>query len=271
VKVVVIGIAGLSGSGKTTVARALSDHYGAKQCTIISADNYYKGRGDIPVERRLEVNFDHPDSLDFDLMLDHLKQLKNEQATHIPTYDFGTSSRLAETTEIRTTALIIVEGILVLQPKKLREVFDYTIYVDTADDISFIRKLRRDMSERNFSQDGCIEQYIQIVRPMAKLFIEPCKETADLVLQNTDHQCNGNLEFDMREVIEQIDVVRSICGASASAVSTQFSRHVLKLFFKTEQQAASTACKEPVVKHSATTLETEGTASKSDTSGISFH
>ncbi|KTC66325.1 uridine kinase (plasmid) [Legionella adelaidensis] len=182
-RIFVIGVAGASGSGKTTIAHKMCEHYGA-DCTIISSDNYYKGLGDFPLTQRHEFNFDHPNSIDFGLLADHLRRLKSGESVEIPLYDFETSSRRSETLTIEPTRIIIVEGILVLHPEELKRLFDATIFVNTSLDLCFIRRFQRDTSQRGRSPQDVIDQYLQTVRPMCEQFVIPCLQGATLILNN---------------------------------------------------------------------------------------
>ena len=177
----VIGIAGGTGSGKTTVAKKISAAFG-KQAVILSHDYYYKDRPDLPFEERKKLNYDHPDSLETSLLVEHVKQLKAGQNIKHPTYDFCKHKRNAEWEETRSAELIIVEGILIFTDKELCDLCDIKLFVDTDADIRFIRRLRRDVNRRGRSMESVIAQYTATVKPMHEQFVEPSKVKADLII-----------------------------------------------------------------------------------------
>jgi uridine kinase len=179
---VVIGIAGGSGSGKTTVAEVILDRTGAENIALLPHDAYYKDLSDLPKTQREIVNFDHPDSLETSLMVEHVKQLLDWQPVHIPVYDFSTHSRTSRTLRIQPQAVVLVEGILIFAEPELRQLFDVKIYVDTPADIRFIRRLQRDLIERERTLDSVIHQYQTTVRPMHEKFVEPSKRYADVII-----------------------------------------------------------------------------------------
>jgi len=166
----VVGIAGGSGSGKTTFANAIVKELGESHVTCIAHDNYYKDLRHLSMEARADVNFDHPDSLDSDLLFSHLEQLKNGQSVEIPVYDFKTHSRVPVTVPLQPRRIVIVDGILIFAEKKLVDLMDMKIFVDTEDDIRLIRRLKRDTVERQRTVDSVIEQYVKTVRPMYVLY-----------------------------------------------------------------------------------------------------
>lgn len=178
----VIGIAGGSGSGKTTVAEVILDRTGAENIALLPHDAYYKDLSDLPKTQREIVNFDHPDSLETSLMVEHVKQLLDWQPVHIPVYDFSTHSRTSRTLRIQPQAVVLVEGILIFAEPELRQLFDVKIYVDTPADIRFIRRLQRDLIERERTLDSVIHQYQTTVRPMHEKFVEPSKRYADVII-----------------------------------------------------------------------------------------
>jgi uridine kinase len=178
----VIGIAGGSGSGKTTLARLILERVGADRIAYLPHDAYYKDLSELPPKQRAEVNFDHPDSLDSELLGRHIKQLKNGLAIELPVYDFKTDSRTGEFKHIEPQAIIMVEGILIFADKSLREMFDVKVFVDTDPDIRFIRRLQRDLNERGRTTESVIHQYLTIVRPMHLEFVEPSKRYADVII-----------------------------------------------------------------------------------------
>jgi uridine kinase len=179
---VIVGIAGGTGSGKTTVANVILDRVGAQNIAYIPHDAYYKDLNDLPTAQRHLVNFDHPNSLDTPLLIEHLKQLKQWHSIDIPIYDFKTHTRTKQTNQVKPQMVVIVEGILIFAESALRELFDVKIYVDTDPDIRFIRRLQRDIIERGRTTDSVIHQYLSTVRPMHLEFVEPSKRYADVII-----------------------------------------------------------------------------------------
>lgn len=179
---IVIGIAGGTGSGKTTVASVILDRVGAGKIAFLAHDAYYKDLRDLPVAQRDMINFDHPDSLDTDLMVDHITTLLQWDPVEIPIYDFTSHSRTDHTQRIEPQNVILIEGILVFVDARLREKFDVKIFVDTPADIRFIRRLQRDIDERERTVESVIRQYETTVRPMHLEFVEPSKRYADVII-----------------------------------------------------------------------------------------
>jgi len=184
---VVIGIAGGSGSGKTTVLRRIIRTVGADPIAILDHDAYYRDLSHLPPDERAQFNFDHPDALETDLMRDHLDRLVAGDSVEKPIYDFTTHTRREETETVEPRPVIIIEGILVLAAAALREKMDIKIYVDAADDIRLMRRIRRDMEERGRSISGILRQYERTVRPMHLEFVEPSKREADLIIPRGGH------------------------------------------------------------------------------------
>src|SRR6185503_9024672 len=178
----IIGISGGTGSGKTTVANRILESVRADEVVFIQQDLYYRNLKDMPLDYRNQANFDHPDALDNDLLIAHLKKLKSGEPVELPIYDFRTHTRLPATTRIESKPIVILEGILIFAEPRLREQMDIKVFVDTPDDIRFIRRLRRDLAERGRTLDSVIEQYIATVRPMHIQFIEPSKRYADVII-----------------------------------------------------------------------------------------
>jgi uridine kinase len=178
----VIGISGGSGSGKTTVARKIIQSVGAEKVVYLQQDSYYRSLGDMPLELRHKVNFDHPDAFDMDLLINHVEALRAGLEVEQPIYDYVTHTRKPETVHIEPRPVIILEGILVLAEPKLRALMDVKIFVDTDADVRFIRRLRRDLNERGRSVESVIEQYTMTVRPMHLQFVEPSKRYADIII-----------------------------------------------------------------------------------------
>jgi uridine kinase len=178
----IIGIAGGTGSGKTTVARAILDRVGADHIAVIPHDAYYKDLTSLSPILRSQVNFDHPDSLDTSLLIEHLQQLRDGLSIDLPVYDFKTHTRTQKTIHIDPKPVVMVEGILILMEPVLRELLDIKIFVDTDADIRFIRRLQRDIAERGRTSDSVIRQYLDTVRPMHLEFVEPSKRYADVII-----------------------------------------------------------------------------------------
>ena len=181
-KGILIGIAGASGSGKTLVSNTIMDNLGSQKVVLIQEDSYYKDLSDIPFDERTGRNFDHPDAFDHDYLITHIKQLINGKSISHPIYDYKTHSRKSETRTVGPHSIIILEGILILSEPKLRELMDIKVFIDTAPDICFIRRLRRDIEERYRSVDSIINQYNETVRPMYFQFVEPSKRHADIII-----------------------------------------------------------------------------------------
>lgn len=180
--VVIIGIAGPSGSGKSLLASTIVNELGSSKVVVISEDSYYKDLGDMPLQVRAALNYDHPDSLDHDLLIQHLEILQSGREVAIPQYDHSSHARMADTRLIRNNTIIVLEGILLFVDPTLRNLMDMRIFVDTPLDICFIRRLERDIIERKRSVESIIKQYIDTVRPMYQQFIEPSKRHADIIV-----------------------------------------------------------------------------------------
>jgi len=178
----VIGIAGGSGSGKTTVAQGILQRVGVDQIAFLQHDSYYKDLGGLAPAQRSEINFDHPNSLETELLIKHIASLRDGMPVEVPIYDFSTDSRTSQTFTIQPRNVIIVEGILIFTEAALREMFDVKIFVDTDPDLRFIRRLERDISERGRSTESVIKQYLSTVRPMHLEFVEPSKRYADVII-----------------------------------------------------------------------------------------
>lgn len=182
-KQILIGIAGGTASGKTSVSTEILNAFGGQnQVVIIAQDSYYKDLSHIPFEKRLDFNFDHPDAFDNDLLIEHLKMAVNRQSVEIPTYDHKTHSRWKETLLIEPHKVILLEGILILENQKLRDLMDIKVYIDTDADVRLIRRLKRDIKERARTLDSVLEQYERFVMPMHMQFVEPSKRYADIII-----------------------------------------------------------------------------------------
>jgi uridine kinase len=182
VRPVIIGIAGGTGSGKTTVARAIQDRVGKDRIGWISHDSYYRDFEGLSAEEKHHINFDHPDSLETELLARHVDVLCKGSSVEVPVYDFDTYGRLPETHRVEPRRVIIVEGILVLAEPELRKRIDIKLFVDTPADVRFMRRLVRDIKSRGRSMESVIEQYVTTVRPMHEEFVEPSKRYADLII-----------------------------------------------------------------------------------------
>jgi uridine kinase len=179
---IVIGVAGGTGSGKTTVANEILRRVGEENIAYIQHDSYYKDLSHLPPEERMKINFDHPDSLETDLLIQHIRQLLAGQPAEIPVYDFTQHVRTKTTRRVEPRPIILIEGILIFVDPLLRQLMDVRIYVDTDADIRFIRRLQRDIQERGRSLESVIRQYLETVRPMHLEFVEPSKRYADIII-----------------------------------------------------------------------------------------
>lgn len=183
---IVIGIAGGTASGKTTVAERIYEAF-QKDAVILSHDYYYKQHDDLTMEQRGKLNYDHPDSLDTDLLVKHIEELKKGNAIMHPTYNFTTHTRNAEWQRMESAKIIIAEGILIYTNNKLCKLCDIKLFVDADADVRFIRRLTRDVSERGRSVESVVTQYLSTVKPMHEQFVEPTKSKADLIIPQGGH------------------------------------------------------------------------------------
>jgi uridine kinase len=186
-KPLLIGICGGTGSGKTTVAKAIFRSFPEKNIAIIEQDSYYKDQAHLTMDQRVLTNYDHPLSFDTELLLAHLKELLAGEAIQKPIYDFSIHTRSNLSIEVQPRDIIILEGIMILEDKRLRDLMDLKIFVDTDADIRIIRRIKRDMEERKRTLDSVIKQYIQTVKPAHEQFIEPYKKFADLIIPEGGH------------------------------------------------------------------------------------
>lgn len=187
----IIGICGGTGSGKTTVARRILENVDRDYVAHLQHDSYYRNLGDMPVELRHQINFDHPEALDNTLFVNHIRALRAGESIAMPLYDFASHSRRPETVIIEPRPILIVEGILIFVDEALRELMDLKIFVETADDLRFIRRLRRDVSDRGRSVELVIKQYLDTVRPMHEQFVEPSKRFADVIIPEGGYNTVG--------------------------------------------------------------------------------
>ncbi|CUA81093.1 uridine kinase [Anoxybacillus suryakundensis] len=186
-KPVVIGVAGGSGSGKTTVTKAIYEHFQGHSILMLEQDFYYKDQSHLPFEERLKTNYDHPLAFDNDLLIEHIHKLLNYEPIAKPVYDYTLHTRSNEVIRVEPKDVIILEGILVLEDERLRNLMDIKVYVDTDADIRIIRRLLRDIKERGRTLESVIEQYVNVVRPMHNQFIEPTKRYADIIIPEGGH------------------------------------------------------------------------------------
>ncbi|WP_026689128.1 uridine kinase [Alteribacter aurantiacus] len=181
-KPIIIGVAGGSGSGKTTVANEVYCQFKDQSIVMIEQDAYYKNQDNLPMEERLKTNYDHPLAFDNDLLLEHLKHLKSSEPINKPVYDYKNHTRSDEVIPVEPRDVIILEGILILEDERLRDMMDIKLFVDTDSDIRIIRRMMRDINERGRTIDSVIDQYTSVVRPMHLQFIEPTKRYADVIV-----------------------------------------------------------------------------------------
>ena len=183
----IIGVAGGSGSGKTTVVRRILEALGDARVPVLEHDRYYRDRNDLRLEERAALNYDHPDSLETDLLVSHVRELRAGRDIEAPVYDFARHARKDETETIAAGRAIIVEGILIYTDPALRKLMDVKVFVDTDDDTRFIRRLQRDIAERGRTVQSVIEQYLGTVKPMHLEFVEPSKRYADVIIPQGGH------------------------------------------------------------------------------------
>ena len=190
----IIGICGGTGSGKTTIARAIVDAVGAKKVVLVEQDSYYRNLADMPLDERHQANFDHPDSIDSEMLVNHIRRLKQGLQVEMPLYDFKTHTRSDRIEIIEPKPVVIVEGILIFTETRVLDMLDVRVFVDTPDDIRFIRRLQRDITERGRNVESVIGQYYRTVRPMHFEFVEPSKRHADIIIPEGG-QTHVSIEF----------------------------------------------------------------------------
>ena len=178
----IIGICGGTGSGKTTIARSIVDAIGERRVVLLEQDSYYRNLADMPLDERHQANFDHPDSLDSDMLVNHILRLKQGLSVEMPLYDFKTHTRSDEIDVIEPKPVVIVEGILIFAEPRVLDLLDVRVFVDTPDDIRLIRRLRRDVIERGRTFERTLDQYERTIRPMHFEFVEPSKRHADIII-----------------------------------------------------------------------------------------
>ena len=207
----ILGICGGTGSGKTTVAERLAQALGPDQAILLAQDAYYKDSGHLAFDERVRQNFDHPNAVDFDLLIRQVDALRCNQPVQQPSYDFAAHVRREKTTRVDPKAIVIVEGILIFQNSRLRSLFDLKIFVDTDADVCFIRRLRRDIRDRGRSLDSVVQQYLETVRPMHQEFVEPSRRFADIVIPD-----GGKNDAAMELLIEWLATKVQRCEKSLS-------------------------------------------------------
>ena len=185
-KPILILVAGGTASGKTTVVTEITSYFNSSDISVVLMDNYYKRRDDISLEERKKINYDHPNSFDIDLLKSDLKKLSEGETIFSPSYDFTVHNRSNKTIAIRPSKVIILEGIMAMYDNDIRNLADIKIFVESEPDIRFIRRLKRDMNERGRTMDEVVSQYLETVKPMHDLYVEPTKKYADIIIPNND-------------------------------------------------------------------------------------
>jgi len=184
---ITIGVAGGSGSGKTTLSRLLLDRIGQDKISYLQHDSYYRDLSELPREQRALFNFDHPEALDNDLLIKHIKTLMKYESVEVPVYDFSSHTRTDEVRVVQPHRIVLVEGILIYSMAELRDLLSVRIFVDTDDDVRFVRRLERDLRERNRTVESVINQWMQTVRPMHQQFVEPSRRYAHVIIPEGAH------------------------------------------------------------------------------------
>jgi uridine kinase len=205
----IIGICGGTGSGKTTIARAIVNSVTAKKVILVEQDSYYRNLADMPLDERHQANFDHPDAIDSDMLVNHLKRLKQGESIEMPIYDFVTHTRVDDTEHIDPRPVVIVEGILIFAEPRVLDLLDVRVFVDTPDDIRLMRRLRRDINERGRTFERTLEQYERTIRPMHFEFVEPSKRHADIIIPE-GAQTGVSVEFLCSMVREKLIEEQSV-------------------------------------------------------------
>ena len=208
--ILVIGIAGGSGSGKTTLMKNLMKRF-ENNIAVLSHDNYYRAHDELPYEQRSKLNYDHPDAFETEMMIEHLKLLKEGKPIECPVYDYTIHNRGNEVTVVEPQKVIIVEGILIFENKALCELMDIKLFVDTDADVRLIRRIRRDVTKRGRSLDSVLNQYLDTVKPMHEQFVEPSKKNADLVVLEGGKNLVA-LEMIMSQIQRHIDSAEGVCA-----------------------------------------------------------
>jgi uridine kinase len=204
----IIGICGGTGSGKTTIARAIVEAVGAENVVLVEQDSYYRDLADMPLDERHQANFDHPDSLDSNMMVHHIMRLKQGLQAEMPLYDFKTHTRTKKIEIIEPRPVVIVEGILIFAEPRVLDLLDVRVFVDTPDDVRLIRRLKRDHAERGRTYEHTMDQYMRTIRPMHFEFVEPSKRHADIIIPE-GAQTGVSVEFLCSLVREKLKQERS--------------------------------------------------------------
>lgn len=186
-KTTIIGIAGGTGSGKSTLTARLRSHFGENEVSVINHDSYYKRHDELPYEERCKLNYDHPDSFDTDLLVEHLKALRRGEAVQVPVYDYTIHNRSDKTVTVSPAPVIIVEGILIFTSAELCDMMDLKVFVDTDADVRILRRIVRDVKSRGRTLDSVVTQYLTTVKPMHEQFVDPSKRKADLIVPEGGH------------------------------------------------------------------------------------
>lgn len=205
----IIGICGGTGSGKTTIARAIVDAVGAKNVVLVEQDSYYRDLADMPLDERHQANFDHPDSIDSNMMVNHILRLKQGLPAEMPLYDFKTHTRTTNIEIIEPKPVVIVEGILIFAETRVLDLLDVRVFVDTPDDVRLIRRLKRDHAERGRTYEHTMDQYMRTIRPMHFEFVEPSKRHADIIIPE-GAQMGVSVEFLCGLVRERLNQEASV-------------------------------------------------------------
>jgi len=209
----IIGICGGTGSGKTTIARKIVEAVGAENVVLVEQDSYYRDLADMPLDERHQANFDHPDSLDSNLMVNHILRLKQGLPAEMPLYDFKTHTRTQNIEIIEPRPVVIVEGILIFSEPRVLDLLDVRVFVDTPDDIRLIRRLRRDHAERGRTYEHTMDQYVRTIRPMHWEFVEPSKRHADVIIPE-GAQMGVSVEFLCSLVREKLSRERELSNVT---------------------------------------------------------
>lgn len=181
-KTTIIGIAGGTGSGKSTLTARLREHFGEHEVSVINHDSYYKRHDELPYEERCKLNYDHPDSFDTELLVEHLKALRRGESVQVPVYNYAIHNRSDKTVTVSPAPVIIVEGILIFDSAELCDMMDLKVFVDTDADVRILRRIVRDVKDRGRTLDSVVTQYLTTVKPMHEQFVEPSKRKADLIV-----------------------------------------------------------------------------------------
>jgi len=213
-----IGICGGTGSGKTTIARAIVDAVGRSNVVLVEQDSYYRNLADMPLDERHQANFDHPDAIDSDMLVNHLLRLKQGLTVEMPLYDFVTHTRSDDIEIIEPKPVVIVEGILIFAEPRVLDLLDMRVFVDTPDDVRLIRRLRRDINERGRTFERTLDQYERTIRPMHFEFVEPSKRHADIIIPEGS-QTNITVDMLCSMVREKLQAETRPVGSVPPAVS----------------------------------------------------